>query len=207
MSPVPELFRSECRSVFLLLGSRGLYVRRVVDADAGARERDMRRGLVRAAIAAVAVVAVLVTAWVVWLRPATVTAPRARQYLDESACLLTGPGGVAQGTAGGQVWQAMQSASLASHVMVSYLPVAGPADVPALLNSLVERRCGVIVVTGASRVQVASAAKANPGRHFILVATSTAAGPTVVPANAVVVPAAEAAGRIGQEVTALACAA
>ena len=66
------------------------------------------------------------------------------------------------------------AASLASHVMVSYLPGTGPA------------------------------AKANPGRRFVLVTTSTAAGPAVVPANAVVVPAAEAAGRIDQEVTALA---
>jgi hypothetical protein len=165
----------------------------------------MRQGLIRAAIvAAVAPAAVFVTVWAVWLRSATVAVPRAQQYLDVSACLLTGPGGVAQGTAGGQVWQAMQSASLASHVMVSYLPVARPADVPTLLNALVERRCGVIVVTGASRVQVASAAKANPGRHFILVTSSTVAGPTVVPANATVVPAADASGRIDQEVAALA---
>jgi hypothetical protein len=98
----------------------------------------------------------------------------------------------------------MQSASLASHVMVSYLPAAGPADVPVLLNTLVERRCGVIVVTAGTRVQVASAAKAYPGRRFVLVTASTAAGPAAVPANAVVVSAADAWGRIDQEVSALA---
>jgi hypothetical protein len=135
---------------------------------------------------------------------ATVAAPRARQYLDVSACLLTGSGGVAPGTPVAQVWRAMQSVSLASHVMVSYLPGTGPAGVPALLSTLVERRCSFIVVTGASRIQVTSAAKANPGRCFILVTSSTAAGPAAVPPNTVVVPAADASGRVDQEITALA---
>jgi hypothetical protein len=151
-----------------------------------------------------AAAALFVTAWMLWLRPATVSAPRARQYLDASACLLTGANGVTPGTPGAQAWKAMQSASLASHVMVSYLPAAGPANAPALLNTLVERRCGVIVVTGASRAQVASAAKANPGRRFVLVTSGTAAGPAAVPLNTAVVPAAAAPGRIDQEVTALA---
>jgi len=164
----------------------------------------MRQGLVTAAIVTVAVVAVFVTAWTLWGRPGTVAAPRARQYLDVSACLLTGSSGVTPGTPGAQAWQAMQSASVASHVMVSYLSDTGSADVPVLLNTLVERQCGVIVVTGASPVQVTSAAKANPGRRFILLTSSAAAGPAAVPPNAVVVPAADAAGRINQEVTALA---
>ena len=101
----------------------------------------------------------------------------------------------------------MQSASLASHVMVSYLPGTGPAEVPALLNTLVERKCGVIVVTGASWNQVASAAQANPGHRFILVTSSAAAGPAAAPPNTVVVSAAVASVRISQEVTALAGAA
>jgi hypothetical protein len=165
----------------------------------------MRQGLVAAAIVAAAAVGVFVTAWVLWPRPAsTVAAPQARQHVDASACLLTGSGGVAPGTPGARAWHAMQSASLASHVMVSYLPGTGPADVPALLNTLVERRCGVIVVTAASQVQVADAARANPGQRFVLVATAIAAGPAVVPPNAVVVPAAAASGRIDQEVSALA---
>lgn len=164
----------------------------------------------KAAVVAAAVAAVVFTAtWVLWPRPATVTAPRttqyqARQYQDASACLLTGPSGVSPRTPGAQAWRAMQSASLASHVMVSYLPGTGPADVPALLNTLVERKCGLIVVTGASRNQLASAARANPGRRFILVTGTTAAGPAAVPPNAVVVSSADASVRISQEVTALA---
>ena len=164
----------------------------------------MWQGLVRAAVVAVAAAGLLVAAWVLWLRPATVAAPQTPQYLNTSACLLTGADGVTPGTPGARAWRAIESASLASHVMVSYLPAAGPADAPAMLNTLVERRCGVIVVTGASRAQVASAAKANPGHQFILVAGSAVAGPVAVPPNAVVVPPADASGRIDQEVTALA---
>lgn len=164
----------------------------------------MGQGLVRGALVTVTAAGLFVTAWVLWLRPATVAAPRTRQYLDASACLLTGAGGVTPGTPGARAWQAMESASAASHVMVSYLRAAGPADAPAMLNALVERRCGVIVVTGASRAQVAGAAKASPGHQFILLASSAVAGPAAVPPNAVVVPAGDASARIDQEITALA---
>jgi hypothetical protein len=163
----------------------------------------MNRGLVfKVAIAAGAAVGAFSIAWALWPSPAV--APRARRYLDVSACLLTGPSGIAPGTPGAQAWHAMQSASLASHVMVSYLPDTGPADVPVLLNTLIERRCGVIVVTGATRIQVAGAAKANPGRRFVLVTTSAPAGSAAVPPNTVVIPAADASGRIDQEVSSLA---
>jgi len=160
------------------------------------------------AVAAAAVAAAMfASAWVLWsaaTATTNATAPQARQYLGTSACLLAGSSGVSPGSPGARAWQAMQSASLASHVMISYLPSTESADVPVLLNTLVSRKCGVIVVTGADRNQVASAARANPGRRFILVTASTAAGPAAVPANAVVVSAADAPGRINQEVTALA---
>jgi hypothetical protein len=164
----------------------------------------MGQGLVRAAAVAVAGAVLFVVGWMLWPRPAAVPAPTTRPYLDTSACLLTGPDGVTPGTPGAGVWHAIESASLASRVMVSYLPVARPADASAMLNTLVERRCGVIVVMDASRVQVASTAKANPGHQFILITSSIAAGPDVVPPNAVVVPAADASRRIDQAVAALA---
>jgi hypothetical protein len=75
-----------------------------------------------------------------------------------------------------------------------------------LLSTLVERKCGVIVVTSGSSSQVTSAARANPGHRFILVTTLATAGPVALPPNAVIVSAAGAAGRITQEVTALAAA-
>ena len=124
--------------------------------------------MVRTAAVAVAAAVLFVVGWMLWPRPAAVPAPTTRQYLDTSACLLTGPDGVAPGTPGAPVWQAIESASLASRVMVSYLPVARPADASAMLNTLVERKCGVIVVMDASRVQVASTATwtiLTPGRR------------------------------------------
>jgi hypothetical protein len=97
----------------------------------------MKQGWSTAVAAAAAVAAIFIAAWVLWPDPATTaTAPRARQYLDASACLLTGSSGVSPGTPGAQAWHAMQSASLASHVMVSYLPSTGSADVPVLLDTL-----------------------------------------------------------------------
>ena len=96
------------------------------------------------------------------------------------------------------------SVSVASRVVVSHLPSAVPAEVPVLLNTLVERGCGVIVVTGASQSRVTSAALADPGRRFILVTGGTAAKPVAVLPDAVTVSAARASGRINQEVLALA---
>ena len=170
----------------------------------GIRKQGFSKAVV-AAVAGVAVSAAGIAAWVLWpgSGPAA-AAPRTRQYLDASACLLTGAGGVSPGTLGGQAWSAMESASLAGHVMVSYLPSAEPADVPALLNTLIERECGVIVVTSASQKQVTSAARANPGRRFILVTGGAPAGPLAALPNAVTVSAARAPGRINEEVVALA---
>jgi hypothetical protein len=169
----------------------------------------MKQGWTAAVVVAAAAMSGLIGAWALWPGTATVAASRtgqaqARQYLDASACLLTGSSGISPGTPGAQAWRAMESASSASHVMVSYLPGTSPADVPALLNTLVERKCGVIVVTGGSSNQVTSAARANPRHRFILVTTIAAAGPAALPPNAVIVSAADVAGRVNQEVTALA---
>ncbi|HEY1324790.1 MAG TPA: hypothetical protein VGF32_31330, partial [Streptosporangiaceae bacterium] len=96
-----------------------------------------------------------VTAWILWPRPAA--APHARQYLNVSACLLTDPKGVAPGTPAAPVWAAMQSASLVTHVMVSYVPATAPADVKPMLNTLIQRQCGVIVATGTATAGVVEA--------------------------------------------------
>ncbi|HEY6313548.1 MAG TPA: hypothetical protein VIY52_22470 [Streptosporangiaceae bacterium] len=142
-----------------------------------------------------------VAAWVWWPRPAA--APAARHYLDVSACLLTDPSGIAPGTPAAPVWAAMQPASLASHVMVSYLPDTGPSDVGAMLNTLIERRCGVIIATGKSAAGVIAAGKANPHQSFLLVAAPGAATAAGTP-NTVIVSAADAPGRIDHVIRALA---
>ena len=141
-----------------------------------------------------------VVAWAVWPRPA---APHARPYLNVSACLLTGPSGVAPGTPAAPVWAAMQSASLATHVMVTYLPDTGPADVRPMLNTLAQRHCGVIVATGAPAADVIAAGKANPGQHYLLV-TAPGAAAAARTRNTDIVSAADAPGRIDHAIRALA---
>ena len=154
------------------------------------------------AAGAAAVLAIAgVTAWMLWPRPAA--APQARQYLNVSACLLTDPKGVAPGTPAAPVWAAMQSASLATHVMVSYLPATGPADVKPMLNTLIQRQCGVIVATGTATAGVVEAGKANPHQLFLLVTAPGSAAPAATP-NTTVVSMAAAPGRIDQAIRALA---
>jgi hypothetical protein len=140
-------------------------------------------------------------AWLVWPRPAPV--PQARQYLNVSACLLTDSRGVVPGTPAAPVWAAMESASTATHVMVSYLPDTGPADVTPMLGTLIQRQCGVIITTTADASQVISAAKADPSQHFLVV-TGAGAVTTPAPENATIVAPAAAADRIDQTIHALA---
>ncbi len=162
------------------------------------------RGRMWVAFGTTAVLAVGFAAWTLWPRPAA--APQARRYLDVTACLLTGPSGIAAGTPAAPVWASMQAASLATHVMVSYLPDTSPADVPVMLNTLVERQCGVIITAGAAPAQVINVAAANPRQRFLLVAAPGAGG-WRVPGNAVIVPAANAPRQIDQAIRALAAAA
>jgi ABC-type sugar transport system substrate-binding protein len=150
------------------------------------------------AVAALALVLVLSSAAPKASRPA-----RARVYLNTTACLLTDPSGVNPGGPGAPVWAAMEKASVKTHVMVTYLPATGSAQVQGLLNTLVERHCGVIVATGTAPARVAAAAKANPRQQFILViAPGTATAPLTQ--NARAVSAAAAPARIGQVIRALA---
>ena len=161
--------------------------------------RAGRSGWLWLAAAVPAAFAALLIAWAV--RPSPAPAPQARQYLDVTACLLTGAGGVTPGAPAAPTWAAMEKASLSTHVMVSYLPATVPTDVPVLLNTLVQRRCGVIIADGASPAQMARAASANPHQRFLLVSSS---GTAAVPANAAVVSAAAAPARIDQAFRALA---
>jgi len=99
----------------------------------------------------------------------------------------------------------MERTSLATHVMVSYLPATGPANVPVLLNTMVQRRCEVIITSGAAPAQVARVARANPGERFLAITSTGSAFP--MPANAAAVSVAAAPARIHQALGALAAAA
>lgn len=150
---------------------------------------------------AVLVVAGAGTWW--WLHAGSKTTPGARRYLDVSACLLTGPGGITAGSAGGRVWTAMQSASASQseHVMVTHLPAATPVVVPGMLATLEQRKCAVIVTAGIAARPVTAAARADRGQRFVMVAAGPVPG---APSNVQVVAAGSAAGRVTSVLGALA---
>lgn len=129
--------------------------------------------------------------------------PPARVYLNATACLLTDPSGITSGAPGATAWRAMQTASLATHVMVSYLPDTGPADAGVMLTTLAQRKCGVIITTAAPVAKLIRAAKADRRQDFVLVTPSGAAG-GAASANTVIVSPADAPARIDQAIRALA---
>ncbi len=129
--------------------------------------------------------------------------PQARRYLNATACLLTDPGGITPGAPGAPVWRAMQTASLATHVMVSYLPEPSPAAAQVMLGTLMERQCGVIVITGTSAAEAVKAAKADRHQKLVLVDASSTAGAAGM-SNLVIVSPASMPVRIDQAIRALA---
>jgi hypothetical protein len=135
----------------------------------------VRRGWVVAAAGAVVVGVVALVVW--WPSGGNdeLPPPRARVYADFSACLLTGEQGLASPGAA-PVWAGLQDASADTATKVSYLAAAGPATDANYLpyvNSLVQRRCDVIVTMGQPGTAVALAqAPAHPGIRFVAVGGS-----------------------------------
>jgi len=161
---------------------------------------ELEIGRMKRLFAVVFVIAIATAGWVLW--PRHLPAPQARQYLDVSACLLTDPSGIVPGTPGAPVWTAMQTASQATRVMVSYLPDTGPSDAAPMLNTLVERHCALIIATTAAADQVIDAAKANPHQRFLLV--TAAAAVAAAPRNTAVISPSAAPAHIEQAIDALA---
>jgi len=137
--------------------------------------------------AAVTVVAAgSVAAWIWWPKPQP-TPPRARQYVDFDACLLTSSKGVA-GDQAAQVWAGLQDASAATAVRVSFLPVVGQqtqANASPYLAGLVARKCRLILAVDAAPVAAVGADAARyPSVHFIVVGgPSTAANVRSIPSG------------------------
>ncbi len=114
-------------------------------------------------------------------------APQVRQYLTFTACLLTGPGGVADGPAA-TAWAGMEQASLRTRAQVQYLPVMPGTTAGAaapVLASLIVRHCGLVIAAGAA--QVAAVEQDAPRYRSVRFAVlgKGAAGPNVavVPAG------------------------
>ena len=137
------------------------------------------------AIAAALVVGGLVT-WLAW--PSEPPPPRARPYLEFTACLLTDEKGLA-GAQAAPVWAGMQEASLATHAKVQYQQVMGEATVAnaqPYLAGLLQRQCAVVFAVGPAQVgAVAAQASKYPGVRFVVVGGSASgANVTVVDASA-----------------------
>lgn len=135
------------------------------------------------ASAAVVVAAGVALGWVLWPDPEP-EAPRARQYRDIDACLLTDSRGVA-GAEAAPVWAGMQEASLATLVRVSSVAVVDPQtpeNAAPFLAGLAQRHCSVVFVVGEAPVgAVAEIAPRFPQVRFVVVGGDVAAAANVVP--------------------------
>jgi basic membrane lipoprotein Med (substrate-binding protein (PBP1-ABC) superfamily) len=127
------------------------------------------------AAGAAGLVAAAVLTWLWWPSP---PAPRARQYLAFTGCLLTDARGVSGGAA--PVWAGLGDASLKTRAKVQYLPVFGEqttANAVPYLSSLIQRHCDVIFAVGDAPVAAAvAAAPGYPKIRFVVVASTPVAG-------------------------------
>jgi len=116
--------------------------------------------------------ALLIAVAIFLLWPRSEEEPRARQYRDVSACLLTDSAGITSPEVK-PVWAGMQDASLKTLGQVRFLSVAGPQDVAngrTFVNSLVLGKCAVIVAAGKLPVETVNAvARESPNQKFIVV--------------------------------------
>jgi basic membrane lipoprotein Med (substrate-binding protein (PBP1-ABC) superfamily) len=138
-------------------------------------------------VIALAVVGAVVWAVVTLWPAAGPPPPRARQYLDFTACLLTDERGIT-GQEATPVWAGMQDASLATRAKVQYLAVAGPQTVDNAVpyaNSLAQGRCDLVLAAGAVPADaVVKAAPQFPGTRFVVVGDVPPAGNVVAVSTA-----------------------
>ncbi|WHM36481.1 BMP family ABC transporter substrate-binding protein [Streptomyces sp. BPTC-684] len=165
---------------------QGRYARyrlRFARLTALARVHRRRVRIAAGAAVAVAVAAILVSVLDEDDKPGPPD-PRARQYKNVDACLLTGDKGVTEGTDGAPVWAGMQDASKATRARVNFVPVTGEqtaANATPFVNSLIQRSCDVVVAVGKAPVAAAeAAAKAHPKVRFVVVGGEAAAANVTV---------------------------
>ncbi|MCS0637855.1 BMP family ABC transporter substrate-binding protein [Streptomyces sp. LP05-1] len=108
--------------------------------------------------------------------------PRARQYKEFDACLLTDEKGIAEGAPGAPVWAGMQRASLETRARVTYVPVVGEQSVKnagPFLNGLLQRDCELVLAAGRAPVAaVTAAAGDHPDLRFVVVPPAGSTGST-----------------------------
>ncbi|GIJ44112.1 hypothetical protein Val02_09980 [Virgisporangium aliadipatigenens] len=122
--------------------------------------------------AAVVLVVAALVAWIRWPHDEPAPPPRAREYLDFTACLLTDAAGVL-GADAAPVWAGMQAASAQTRARVQYLAATGATtadDAVPFLNSLAQGGCGVVIGTGTLAVQAIEKGAARfPSVRFVVV--------------------------------------
>jgi hypothetical protein len=115
---------------------------------------------------------VVVIAGVVWLAWPSEPEPRARQYLDYTACLLTDDHGVT-GPAAAPVWAGMQKASSETRAKVQFAAVAGPQtpdNAVPFLTGLTQSKCDLVLAVGDGPVgAVGKVAARFPRTRFVVV--------------------------------------
>jgi hypothetical protein len=142
----------------------------------GTYRRHPRRWLIGGAGAALVLATILT--WALW--PTTPPeAPRARVYLEFTACLLTGEDGLAD-PAAAPVWAGLEEASLATHAKIQYLAVVGPQTVEnaqTFLNSLALAGCNLVFAAGDLAVATTDrAAHDHPTARFFPVGAAANSG-------------------------------
>ncbi|MBT2452945.1 BMP family ABC transporter substrate-binding protein [Streptomyces sp. ISL-43] len=161
-------------------GSRGAVLGRVLAGAAGALRG--RAGWVAGGAAVLALC--LVGGWLFTGGQDGPPDPRARQYKEFDACLLTDEKGIVTGAAAAPVWEGMQKASLETRARVTYVPVVGEPSAEnarPLFNSLMQRKCDVVLAVGAAQVEVTEAgAKQYPRARFVVVDGAATAGNVMV---------------------------
>jgi hypothetical protein len=129
-------------------------------------------------------IVVAILTWVFWPQPTPPPPeqPRARQYLDYTACLLTDERGITE-PAVAPTWAGLQDASLATHAKVQYLEIAGPqtpANAATYLNNLAQTGCDLIVAVGDLPVATLNdGAKRFPNQAFAAITSRAVAGTIV----------------------------
>lgn len=118
----------------------------------------------------VGVLAAGVLVWALW--PEAEVEPRAREYRDVTACLLTDGQGVA-GERAAPLWAGMQAASERTRGQARYLEVTGEQTVEnakTFVGTLLLGRCSVILATpGIADEAVRALAGSHPAQRFLVV--------------------------------------
>ena len=87
-----------------------------------------------------------------------------------TACMVTDTGGIDDHSFNSAAWAGMQAAQAAGKATVSYVQSTTENDYVPNINSLVAKKCGLIVTVGGLMGDATtSAAKSNPSQHFAIV--------------------------------------